>query len=415
MLLMVRYLSADCQGYAYTFGSVLAISIFLEMGFSQNILQFASHEFAFLEFKENGALTGEPNAYSRFVSLGRLSIKYYGVAAFLFFFALLIGGNWFFSTSHNVGVSWQGPWLLVSITSSLGLLLNPCWSLLEGCNRVSEVEKFRFFSSVIGFVCLAIGLVARFELYAVCMNSLVTTVLSLIFLASRWRHFVAMFFSVPKGPVISWRQEIWPFQWRIAISWMCGYFIFSIITPTVFRLSCPKAAGQVGFTLQITRLVGAVASSWSTTRLPEFGMLVAKRDWSKLMMVWKRATTMNLIVTTAGCVVVVVGMEFAVRIIPGLAERYGGWQIAVYFSISMIGQAFITSLAFYLRAFKKEPFMGLSIYNAVLSFVLISGLTWKFQIHGAALGYMLSIVLSAPIAWNIYKVKGCAFREVPSS
>ena len=44
MVLMLKYLTPEMQGYAYAFGSVLAISIFLELGFSQNILQFASHE-----------------------------------------------------------------------------------------------------------------------------------------------------------------------------------------------------------------------------------------------------------------------------------------------------------------------------------------------------------------------------------
>ena len=25
---------------------------------------------------------------------------------------------------------------------------------------------------------------------------------------------------------IQWKSEVWPFQWRIAVSWFCGYFIF---------------------------------------------------------------------------------------------------------------------------------------------------------------------------------------------
>lgn len=412
MFLMIRYLSADCQGYAYTFGSVLAISIFLEMGFSQNILQFASHEFASLSFEPDGSLSGDPDSYSRLISLGRLSFKYYGVASLLFFTSLMILGNWFFSTSRDVGIHWQGPWLLVSVTSALGLFLNPCWSLLEGCNRISEVEKFRFYSGVVGFIGFATSLVAGWGLYAVCMNSLVTTIFSLLFLATRWRHFVSMFLKPSKGPVISWKHEIWPFQWRIAVSWMCGYFIFSIITPTVFRLSGPRAAGQVGFTLQLTRLVATVASSWSTTRLPEFGMLVAKKEWDKLSATWKRATIVNIMVTAGGSFAMIVAMEFITRLVPGLGERYGGWVVAVCFSISMIIQAYINSLAFYLRAFKEEPFMWISVLNAIISFILIVVLTWQFQVRGAAIGYMSAIILTLPFAWRIYHVKGRIYRDI---
>ena len=222
---------------------------------------------------------------------------------------------------------------------------------------------------------------------------------------------MAMFFTRPQGPTVSWREEIWPFQWRIAVSWMCGYFIFSIITPIVFRLSGPQAAAQVGFTMQLTRLVATVASSWSTTRLPEFGMLVAKREWDKLSAIWKRATIINVAVTAGGSFAMIVAMEFMTRLIPKLAERYGGWTVAVCFSISIIGQAFISSMAFYLRAFKEEPFMLISILNALLSFALISGLTWKFEIEGAAIGYMSAILIVLPLAWNTYKLKGHAFRS----
>jgi O-antigen/teichoic acid export membrane protein len=412
MFLMIRYLSAECQGYAYTFGSVLAISIFLEMGFSQNILQFASHEFASLSFRENGSLTGDSDAYSRLISLGRLSFKYYGVAAILFFIALMIGGNWFFSTSHDVGISWQGPWLLVSITSALGLFLNPCWSLLEGCNKIPEVEKFRFYSSLVGFIGLAIGLLSGLGLYAVCINSLVITLISLFFLASRWRHFIKMFLVPTSGPVISWRNEIWPFQWRIAVSWMCGYFIFSIITPMVFRLAGPKEAGQIGFTLQLTRLVASVASSWSTTRLPEFGMLVARRDWLKLAEIWRRSTTMNVIVASVGSVGMIIGMEAVMFFVPNIASRYGGGLVAFYFCVSMVAQSLINSLAYYLRAFKEEPFMGLSVANAILSFSLIALLTLKWQVNGAALAYMLSTLIMLPFAWRTFQIKGRAYREM---
>jgi O-antigen/teichoic acid export membrane protein len=415
MFLMIRYLSADCQGYAYTFGSVLAISIFLEMGFSQNILQFASHEFASLSFRENGSLTGDPDAYSRLISLGRLSFKYYGVAAVLFFIALMIGGNWFFATSHDVGISWRGPWLLVSITSALGLLLNPCWSLLEGCNKIPEVEKFRFYSSFVGFVGLALGLLSGFGLYAVCINSLVATLMSLLFLASRWRHFIKMFLVPTNGPVISWRNEIWPFQWRIAVSWMCGYFIFSIITPTVFRLAGPREAGQIGFTLQLTRLVASVASSWSTTRLPEFGMLVARRDWQNLAEIWRKSTAMSVIVASLGSIGMIICMEGVMRFMPNISTRYGGGLVAFYFCVSMVTQSFINSLAYYLRAFKEEPFMGLSVVNAILSFSLITLLTLKWQVSGAALAYMLSTLIMLPFAWRTFQIKGRAYRGAHSA
>src|SRR5258708_33321135 len=84
LLLIPKYLSRDAQGYYYTFFSLLALQSFVELGFSYVINQFASHEWAHLGFDQREAIAGEPRAYSRLISLGRLAFKWYGVASLVF-------------------------------------------------------------------------------------------------------------------------------------------------------------------------------------------------------------------------------------------------------------------------------------------------------------------------------------------
>jgi len=59
MLLIPLYLSPEQQGYWYLFGSLAALSIFADLGFSNIILQFSAHEYAFLHFTNTGLLDGE--------------------------------------------------------------------------------------------------------------------------------------------------------------------------------------------------------------------------------------------------------------------------------------------------------------------------------------------------------------------
>ncbi len=89
MVLVLRYLTPEIQGYFYAFAGVVAMQVFLEMGFSQNILQFASHEYAKLNFTPAGNLAGDLVARSRLISLGRLAFRYYAIAALIF----LVGGG----------------------------------------------------------------------------------------------------------------------------------------------------------------------------------------------------------------------------------------------------------------------------------------------------------------------------------
>jgi hypothetical protein len=75
MLMVTGFLTPVVQGYYYTFGSVMGLQVFFEMGFTQCIVQFASHEFSHLHFGANGAIEDDPVAPYRLISLGRLSVS----------------------------------------------------------------------------------------------------------------------------------------------------------------------------------------------------------------------------------------------------------------------------------------------------------------------------------------------------
>ena len=70
--LVVARLSPEVQGYFFTFSSLLLLQVFLEVGFPVVLLQFVSHEWAFLRFGPRGQIEGSPAAAARLASLVRL-------------------------------------------------------------------------------------------------------------------------------------------------------------------------------------------------------------------------------------------------------------------------------------------------------------------------------------------------------
>src|SRR6202162_208341 len=60
VLLIARFLTPAEQGYYYTFGSLVAIQMIFELGFSFVILQLASHERAQLSISDDYRITGDP-------------------------------------------------------------------------------------------------------------------------------------------------------------------------------------------------------------------------------------------------------------------------------------------------------------------------------------------------------------------
>jgi O-antigen/teichoic acid export membrane protein len=411
MVLMLRYLTPDMQGYVYAFNSVLGISIFLELGFSQNILQFASHEYAKLRITKDRSLIGDEMALSRLTSLARLSIKYYSIAAVLFGMITTLGGAWFFRTSINTGVAWEVPWLLACVGSSISLILNPFWALLEGCNQIANVSKFRFWVTFVTFVVTVIAYISGLGLFVGPIVLFITISIYVGYFLIHWRGFFGNFIKKPTLGVISWSKEIWPFQWRIGLSWMSGYLLFSIVVPIIFRQVGPAAAGKYGFTMSLVSIVAGVAATWSTTKLPQYGMLVAQEDWLRLKELWQKSTTHSLLFAAAGIVGMLVAFTIAASFFPQLEERYAGPLIAAILGSCMVVQNFINSSAFLLRAFKKEPYAWLSVIGAIINAALIWAFTWRWGILGAAIGNAVCHAIMFYPTFAIFKRKQLEYMD----
>ena len=435
MALVVQYLTPEIQGYYYTFAGVVALQVFLEMGFSQNILQFASHEFAKLRFTSGQTVAGDPAALSRLISLGRLAFGYYAVAAVIVLLAIGIGGQIFFTVSdhHNEArlvaaagantaasisalaghqpVAWQGAWWLIASTAALALLINPAWALLEGCNQIAVIAQFRFWASLATFAVNALGLIAGAGIYAAAIGSVCSLLAGIVYLGLRWRPFLRQFLNRPQHGEVSWKHEIWPFQWRIAVSWASGYFIFDIVSPVAFYFCGAAEAGRLGMSLQITRMILNVGMTWITTKAPQFGMLIAARAWAQLDALWRRSTVQALVICLLGMVSFLAVVPFIGQLLPKLPARLAPLGVNVWLAGAMLVQLLICAMAMELRAHKREPYMWLSVINAVLSVGFMLPLTRYWGISGEALGYALAIGVVFFPALRIYQVQRLAYRH----
>ena len=96
LIFIAKCLTKVEQGYYYTFGSILAIQIFFELGLSGIITQFVAHENAKLIWQNRTSFTGSEESGSRLSSLLRFTVKWFGVISVLLFLGLLIAGYFFF-------------------------------------------------------------------------------------------------------------------------------------------------------------------------------------------------------------------------------------------------------------------------------------------------------------------------------
>ncbi len=366
--LIARMLTPAEQGYYYTFGSLVALQIVFELGFSVVILQLATHEAAHLSIDAEGTISGPPASHSRLASVLRKAIKWYTVAALLMA-ALLIPIGWrFFATSpgaHASSIHWRLPWIAVVLASSVTFQIDPIFSFLEGCGYVARVARTRFTQSITGSALAWTALLLHHGLFAPSLLISGQAIAGLVWIG----HRRGMLLGLIRHPIgehaIDWWKEVWPFQWRIAVSYACGFFIFQLFNPILFRYWGPVEAGRMGMSLNISNAIAAIAIAWINTKAAPFGAMIARREYATLDRIFFRSVGQSVSLAFLGAatvwtIVLVLGhhhVAFAQRVLPPLP--FG------LLLISMNINQVVNSMALYLRAHKQEKFLILSVAGAV--------------------------------------------------
>lgn len=368
LTLITRFLSPEEQGFYYTFYSLVALQIVFELGFSFVILQLAAHERAKLNITPSGQITGSRAAHARLASILQKSVRWYSIAAALMAVILLPSGSYFFGNHSSTGstVSWHTPWIMVVLATSLTFQLDPIFSFFEGCGFVSQVARLRVGQAVLGSSLAWIALFSKHGLYSPSLTILGQAIAGICFLFNKRKLLLALLRYRIDDYSISWRKEILPFQWRIAISWFCGYFIFQLYNPILFAYRGPTAAGQMGMSLNLANAIQSVAVAWISTKNAPFGSMVARKEYKLLDQVFFRTLKQAIWVFLIGGLAVWVG-DFCLSVShPNLGHRLlDPLPLGLMFIASAIN-IIITAQAAYIRAHKQEKFLLNSVVGAIL-------------------------------------------------
>jgi len=394
ILLIASYLTPDAQGFYYTFGSLLALQFFVELGFSLVIINVSSHEWTHLRLDPAGFIVGEPEALSRLISLGRLVYKWYAIASAIFILGVSIGGYFFFSQMAHPTINWQMPWFLLVTLTGLLLWILPFNVLLEGCNQVAAVNQFRFNQAIVNNVALWIMIAANGQLWSLVVAAGAKLAINLYFLLIQYRNFFKPFFKPPVGSTMGWRTEIWPMQWRLALSTVTIYFAFALYNIVMFQYHGAIIAGQMGITRQMVLALELMAIAWVETKIARFGMLIAQKEYGALDRFWLRVSLLSLGVISVGGSVAWVLVYVLNLLAAPLAQRtLSPWPTAIFLLASVVMHIPKCQII-YLRAHKQEPTMLMGVTTNLATGLLVWWLGSRFGPLGASWAYLVTSIIT---------------------
>lgn len=413
LLFVARCLSKIEQGYYYTFGSILAIQIFFELGLSNIITQFVAHENASLIWNDKVSFSGSIESTSRLSSLLRFTVRWFCVISFMLFFGLIIAGYCFFSrySKNDNIIEWQIPWLILSITTSISLMSSPILAFLEGLGRVKEVAKIRLVQQIVQLSLVLIFFSIGLKLFSSPIAAIASfAIVPLWFFLGNIKELLIFVWNKKNVFEVNYKLEIFPFQWKIALSWISGYFIFQLFNPVLFATEGPVVAGQMGMTLAILNAILMFTLSWVTTKVPVFSGLIAKKQYLELDILFNRTIIQSTVLNIFG-LITFFSLVFFIRFFDinfggkNFGDRFLSFAPMVFMLIPVLLNHIIACWATYLRCHKEEPMLIQSVAMGLLCSVSTIMLGNRFGVFGMTLGYMVLTIISFIWTYFIFKSK----------
>ncbi len=391
LFMITLFFDKNEQGYFYTFLSILSIRFFFELGLTSVLTQYVAHEFAHLSWKNESELVGNEYYLSRLASIIQLSIKWFVSISVILFIVLLTAGKIFFSEfNKELNIEWQMPWLVLSISTSVMLLLDLFFAVMEGLGKIEQITKLRLIQQLINLFCIAILIIADFKLLSNGLALLISTgiIIIVLFLSGHIKIIKNLWIAETKWKV-NYRKEILPFQSRVALGNISNYFIFQLFNPLLFATQGPILAGQMGATQTCLSGVSAIASSWMSTKVPFFSLLVAKRKFKLLNLLFKKNLIISFIVCLAGLAFFNIALLALKEYFPEMSNRFLNFIPVVFLSLTQLANVIGSAQGYYLRSFKKDPFFVSAIVIGVLTGLSTIISSKYFGINGITIGCFL--------------------------
>lgn len=405
LILIPLYITAEVQGYWYTFISLAALAVFADMGFSTILLQFSAHEFAHLKFESDKTISGNKKHLERLASLLRFAMKWAGSIGVVAFPIILFIG-FIILNQKETEINWVIPWVIYGIASSFVFVNSMLLSFIEGCDSVGDIQKIRFYISFITVLSTVTLLVCGTELYALVLSLFIGAITGIVLIFIKYHKMLKQLYDIGLKVFYDWKVEILKLIGKYSISWISGYFIFYIFTPIAFTYKGVVESGQIGLTIAVFTAIFGISNIWMTIIIPKINMLVSKRDYETLDQIFMRHLFLSIVTYILGVITLFIIVLFFKDYVP-FDERLVSPFSLMIISIVWLLQIVVQGLAYYMRAHKEEPLVIPSfvsgIYVSLTTLFVATYLPFEYFF----LGFLSSYIWGIPWVLIIFrKYKG---------
>ncbi|MGZ0175029.1 MAG: hypothetical protein ACKVHE_36515, partial [Planctomycetales bacterium] len=346
---------------------------------------------------------------SRLVSLLKISLKWYAVAAVLFVVVCGPGGAVFLARGSLPLAEWFLPWsVLVLLTGGL-LAVQPLTAILEGCDQLKTVNQYRFRQAVFGTLVVWAIIGLKLGLWAAAGSAAVRLGWELHLVGKRYGSFFYSFRQKSVSTPVVWKLEIFPLLWRLGIQGIATWWALQTLIPVIFEFHGDIEGGRMGMTWTVLIALQSATASWVDTRRPKFGQLIATGEFEKLNSLFSRCLSVSMVLLAVGCSafcgVLMILPHFDWTIAQKLSAAFIAPEEAAILAFGILLFQIPAAQSIYVRAFKVEPFLVPSMVVCSTFAMSVFYFGKNYGVVGAATAWTCVVgVIQVPV-WSIIWMK----------
>jgi hypothetical protein len=359
VICVVWRLSPVEQGVFFVYVSLGALLQVSDFGLAYACLQTASHlampdgEERFAQFRQKAHWLNFRILLAAVVFVGALG-------------ALILSSR---LDAEHPGMHWAASWAVFIFAVFVTQLANLELTMIEGGKSAPLAWSVRFFQELMSGVVFIGSLIGGAGLWSLAAYWAARFAFTVLWLSATRSGFAKR--SGLADATFDWRNEVWPFQWRIGLSILCGFLIFQAFNPIVLIEQGPIVAGRLGMSLALMNMLLMVTTVWPLSQAARYGGLIRRERFEELRHAFWPMCIASTLVAALTALAVFLALMWMTEHKFRYVDRFADTVTTGLLLATAIAHHVTHCFSVVLRAERRDPTLPFTVVGSVVLVVVI--------------------------------------------
>jgi hypothetical protein len=294
--------------------------------------------------------------------------------------------------------------LVYCLFTSLNIRYIPLVSIYEGFGKIELISKLRIFQSIVGNILMILILISTSSIWCVVAVPIVTLLILEYFFNYHQiylRKLDNQLKSYDKNFVIE--RSVLKFKFKMAISWIFGFFIYNLYLPAFFNEYGTILAGQYGLTISIINTILMISLSLVAADVANLTGMVSTNNIFKFNLRVIRLLQYSILIYVLISVLGIFSIYCWGSSFGKITSRFLEIDLLILVLTNYLCILIISVYSIVLRSFRDEPTLHITIFMGFVNLLFILNLKYFTIRELFGITILFNVVIIIPLLLLTYR------------